>query len=153
MAEIAALGLAGNIVQFVDFGIKLFREGRELYRSAEGASTEAIELESITRAIRRYAQGLHARTPVKSTAKGDLADITHQCEALADELLALLEELKVGDTQHRRWDSLKAAATSIGKKTTMVHLEQRLSRLQALMSQFVISDLRFVIVHLSVTEL
>jgi len=35
MAEaLAAIGLAGNIVQFVDFGTKLVLKGQELYQSA-----------------------------------------------------------------------------------------------------------------------
>jgi hypothetical protein len=41
MAELAALGLAGNIVQFVDFGIRLFRDLKELYKSPEGGKARA----------------------------------------------------------------------------------------------------------------
>ncbi|KAK5049488.1 hypothetical protein LTR84_004417 [Exophiala bonariae] len=142
MAEVAGLALAGNIIQFVDFAIKLFKEGQELYSSAEGVSTEALELGSITQAVKQYAQVLHASSSVKNTSRGGLADITHQCEALADELLSLLEELRVKDNQSRKWATFKVAVTSIRKSRTIADLEKRLSRMQALMSQFVISDLR-----------
>lgn len=78
----------------MELGIKLFTEGRQLYRSAEGASAEALELESITLALKRHAQVLHASQPAQIKVKGDLQDIARNCEALAAELLTLVEELK-----------------------------------------------------------
>lgn len=143
MAEVAGLAIAGNIIQFVELGIKLFTEGRQLYRSAEGASAEALELESITLALRRHAQVLHDSQPAQIKVKGDLQDISRDCEALATELLALLEKLKVKDTENRKWDSFKVAVASVVKKRKVAELEKRLTRLQALMSQFIIGDLRF----------
>src|SRR4051812_45151729 len=113
MAEVAGLAIAGNIVQFVDLGIKLFTEGRQLYRSAEGASAEALELESITLAVRRHAQVLHNSQRAQIKVNGDLQNIARDCEALATELLALLEELKVKDTENRKWNSFKVAVASV----------------------------------------
>lgn len=144
MAEVAGLAIAGNIIQFVELGIKLFTEGRQLYRSAEGASAEALELESITLALKRHAQVLHASQPAQIKVKGDLQDIARNCEALAAELLTLLEELKVKDTESRKWDSFKIAVACVVKKKKFSELEKRLTRLQALMSRFIVSDLRFV---------
>lgn len=144
MAEAAGLAIAGNIIQFVDLGIKLFKGGRQLYRSTEGASTEALELETVTLALRSYAQALRASKPSQIGLKGDLEDLTRHCEALATELLALLEELKVKDTEHRKWKSFKVAIASIVKQKDVAELEKRLNRLQALTTQSILNDLRSV---------
>lgn len=40
MAEPATLSVAGNIVQFVDFGVKLFSSSRKLHRSGKGSHEE-----------------------------------------------------------------------------------------------------------------
>jgi len=76
--------------------------------------------------------------------KGDLRDITRHCELLAIELLTLLEELKVNDTEHRRWKSFKVAISSIAKQKQVAELEKRLNRLRAIISQNILHDIRFV---------
>jgi hypothetical protein len=45
----SALGLASNIVQFIDFGCKLLSTGRELHNSTDGVLESNIELEVITK--------------------------------------------------------------------------------------------------------
>jgi len=37
MAEVAGLAIAGNVIQFFELGIKLFKEGRQLYRRVRGS--------------------------------------------------------------------------------------------------------------------
>lgn len=44
-----ALGLAGNLVQFVDFLYKLLSESKSLYASSIGASAENIILETVAK--------------------------------------------------------------------------------------------------------
>jgi hypothetical protein len=48
MDPLAALSLAGTIVQFVDFGSKLLATGRELYKSTNGSLTVNDEIELVT---------------------------------------------------------------------------------------------------------
>jgi hypothetical protein len=47
MDPLSALSLAGTVVQFVEFGGKLLKEGRELYRSTTGSLTVNDELELV----------------------------------------------------------------------------------------------------------
>ncbi len=46
---IAAIGLAANIVQFVDFSWKLLSETRDLYDSSTGVSADNDLLETISK--------------------------------------------------------------------------------------------------------
>ena len=48
MDPLTALSLAGTVVQFVDFGIKLFSEGRQLYHSISGKLDSNHEIEIAT---------------------------------------------------------------------------------------------------------
>jgi hypothetical protein len=48
MNRSTALSLAGNIIQFVDFGTKLFTDVGELYRSLAGSLTINDEKELVT---------------------------------------------------------------------------------------------------------
>ena len=49
MAEtLALIGLAGNIVQFVDFGINFVSKSVAIYHSADRALKENVTLEAIT---------------------------------------------------------------------------------------------------------
>jgi hypothetical protein len=42
------LSLVGNLIQFIDFSSKLVTKGREIYRSADGALRENLEVEVVT---------------------------------------------------------------------------------------------------------
>ena len=55
---LAALGLASNIVQFVEFGCRLFSQSKELYRSSSGLLDEAVELDNIARSLSRLSDNL-----------------------------------------------------------------------------------------------
>jgi hypothetical protein len=48
---LSALSIAGNIVQFIDFGSKLLNSSREVYHSAEGLSSNHQHLEQITQSL------------------------------------------------------------------------------------------------------
>ena len=51
LESFAALGVASNIVQFVEFGCRLFSQSKELYRSSNGLADEAGELKNIARSL------------------------------------------------------------------------------------------------------
>ena len=57
---ISALGLAGNIVQFVQFGCALVAESQDIYCSATGTSTKSIELELIATDLHNFSESLTA---------------------------------------------------------------------------------------------
>ncbi|KIW23715.1 uncharacterized protein PV07_11894 [Cladophialophora immunda] len=148
MAELAALGLAGNILQFVDFGIKLFQEARVLYRSSEGVTPAELELETTTRVLRQYAQdletsqrGINANHASDSITLRNSA-IAKECNGLADELLQLLESLRIKDTENRKWSSFKHALSRVAKRSKIENMERRLNRLRDALNSSLISDLK-----------
>jgi hypothetical protein len=95
---LAALSLAGNIVQFIELGSKLFSKSRDLYQSAAGISSEDAQLSIIARSTRILSEGL-----VVSSSNGDprspneenLSNLATECKDIAQEVLDALNQLKV----------------------------------------------------------
>src|SRR5437016_1671448 len=97
MAEIlAGLGLASNIVQFVDAGIKFLSYAGELYE--EGASNENTEAEKIAADIKSITQNFALSAAHDPT----LQDLAVTCVRLAKDLHAILQVLKVDTQKDRR---------------------------------------------------
>ncbi|KAF2180628.1 hypothetical protein K469DRAFT_455391, partial [Zopfia rhizophila CBS 207.26] len=49
METLAAIGLVGNIIQFVQFSCKLISESAQLYGSGEGALVLNSDIEAVTK--------------------------------------------------------------------------------------------------------
>jgi hypothetical protein len=56
MDPLTAVGLAGNIVQFVDFTGKLISATQKLYVSESGANAENLELEGLAQNLQQLAE-------------------------------------------------------------------------------------------------
>ena len=108
----SALGLAGNIIQFVDFGGKLLSHSAELYRSVDGALSFNKELEIITGDLRSLSANLAASSHSQSTALSGAdnfpTELASSCKVLADELLSKLAKLRVRGT-YKKWKSVRQA--------------------------------------------
>jgi len=93
METLAAIGLVGNIVQFVDFSGKLISESVQLYQSCEGALAENIDIEATINHLVLLNEKLKSTTTV--TGDGALQKLCASCNTVADELLAALNKVKV----------------------------------------------------------
>ncbi|KAH8782029.1 hypothetical protein F5882DRAFT_499362 [Hyaloscypha sp. PMI_1271] len=134
MDPLTALGLAGNIVQFVDFTSKLISTTQKLYDSSSGAKDEHLELENLARNIQEQAEHAKSRLggvsgpAILSKEHGTILDLSDQCIEVSNQLLSLLESVKVKG-QHRGWDSFHQALRSVWKKEDIKALQQRLDRI------------------------
>ena len=120
MDSFSALALAGNVVQFVDSGSKIFLKSREICLSADGASSTNRNLEQTVRYITRLCDSLIQ--PEKSldplqASKEELAlsPLARSCKELGDKLLSVLLKLRKGE-HHRRWQSVYQALRSVWKE-------------------------------------
>jgi hypothetical protein len=62
MDPLVATGLAGNVVQFVDFSYKVVSTARKFYKSAGGAIAENQELEALARDLCELAKKDNVKT-------------------------------------------------------------------------------------------
>jgi hypothetical protein len=99
--------VAGNIVQLVDFGIRLFRDLNELHKSPEGAKAEHLELETVTTDLKCLAQNLQQTVAPATQDDIALGKLAAGCEKLACELLGVLDKLKVKKEQNQKLASFQ----------------------------------------------
>lgn len=104
LEALAALGLASNILSFVDFAIKLTNDASELARSADGLLNADRDLEMYTSKIHELSQSLerqHNSSPHSSQHVAAVQELATLSKNTADEILQHLRCLKARDT--RRW--------------------------------------------------
>ncbi|KAE9368313.1 hypothetical protein N431DRAFT_346969 [Stipitochalara longipes BDJ] len=112
---VTALGIAGNIAQFIDFGLKATSKAREIHHSTEGALEENLNLEVVTADLAAITKKLGTQG-IGTTGSDGLDDICKRCTTAATELLAALEELKVPGQNSRVKSARKALKTIWGKR-------------------------------------
>ncbi|KAE9364168.1 hypothetical protein N431DRAFT_563558 [Stipitochalara longipes BDJ] len=137
MDPLTAVGLAGNIISFLDVTSKVLSKARELYDSASGATLENDELESLTKNLKDLADRARHKS-VNTTRNGHLSlnitsetvlgNMSQQCIKVADELLDILESVKVkGDG--RTLKSAVQAVKSVWKQGDIDAIQRRLDRI------------------------
>ena len=141
MDPLTAISLASAIVQFVDFSSKLIAEGHHIYQSIEGASRANLRTEHITNHINSLNKHLlqpdrrYSQTGVSSESETALRNLVTACRTVANDLLSLLEELKVDKhsqgAQRKLETFRKAVLTQRSKnKDKIKSLEDQLDNIQ-----------------------
>jgi hypothetical protein len=116
MEPLGVLGLASNVVQLLDVGIRLVAKAHEIYDSANGAQVRNIELDSIAQNLvtlnrRVQNRSRNARASAVSEDEKALHDLTEQYNQVGEELIDALEKAKVQGS-HRHWKSVRQALKS-----------------------------------------
>ena len=88
MDPFTCISLAGSIVAFVDFGLKIVSAAREMHSSASGATPENKDLESLTRKLKDLSVGLNCNK-LSSQMTGDEISLNE----LAGEWVQLSQDL------------------------------------------------------------
>jgi hypothetical protein len=144
MDLITALSLAGNIVQFVDFGCQLLSQSRELYRSTQGSLAADDELHLVTVDLRGLILKLRSSPDHGSQdASQEFRKICAEAVRLAEEILARIDGLKVTE-KHRAWKSFQQAIKSAWSQRETDGLIRRLSRLRQALETRILLSLRYV---------
>ncbi|KAF9890136.1 hypothetical protein FE257_006297 [Aspergillus nanangensis] len=128
MEALAAIGLVGNILQFVDFSSKLVKDSRQLYQSQDGYLVEYADIEKVTADLKVLnAKVQDQNKPGGATGDDGLRDICRSCDQIADELLSSLNKIKVKDKRNK-WQSIQVALRACLSKNEIKTLEDRLAR-------------------------
>lgn len=139
VAEVfVALSLAGNIVQFVDLGTRIFSKTRELKNSTEGALKGNISLETIATSLKRLGEALTIPfSPDDPSSAGhlsndekDMVNLARECQKVADELLQALGRIK-WQGSHRILKSFRQALLTVWTKSEIDEIIARFGNFQA----------------------
>src|SRR4051794_32273960 len=98
MEPLSAIGLAGNIIQFVDFGAKVVSIAAEIHKSSTGSLREHEELDLVVKDLEQQCSTLNSAL----RASGDplMGQLLASCKTIATELAVILGQVK--QPQNRR---------------------------------------------------
>ncbi|KAI0838389.1 hypothetical protein F5Y06DRAFT_45438 [Hypoxylon sp. FL0890] len=96
MEALAAIGLASNILQFIEAGHKVLSASKEMYGVGHEASRSNNDIESITQEMKRLGQSLSKGVPTSQKTEEDeaLLRLTAECERWSSDMVTLLDHLK-----------------------------------------------------------
>jgi hypothetical protein len=128
---LTAISLASAVVQFVDFSVKLVSAGHELYE--KGSLANNNEVEQITQDIAHLAEELGAHRPPSANPPSQdeiaLQQLAGSCKELAEEMMTVLETLKVQKPKSGL-EIVRKALRSMRKKGKIQNIEKRLGKIR-----------------------
>jgi hypothetical protein len=130
MESLATIGLAANILQFIHTARQLVSTSREILGS--GTKNEYVELELISRELRsrsaRIILSANARVVPGSDDENSLEVLAVKCNEIADELLGILDALKLHNDSNK-WRSFLQALKTQWNDDKIGALRERLDRI------------------------
>lgn len=125
----AAIGLAGNVVAFVDFGAKLFSEAREIYRCG-GCADKHTEVDCLTRDLDDVHDKLQKEQRHSQSTGLDLnlIELADRSVSLSSELRNILASLQT--TSPSKAQSIRLAFRAHRRKDKMDDIQTRLSEIR-----------------------
>jgi hypothetical protein len=143
MDPFTAIGLAGNIITFIDFGCEVLSAAREIYSSKSGATSENKDLEFLTGKVNYLALNLQSTksAPQMTDDERNLSGLAVECTRLSQDLLDLLKDLKARKAGSTK-ESLRAVWRNVWKKKEKTELEKRLEKCQQQLHLQLISTAR-----------
>ena len=133
MEPLTSLSLAANILQFIEFGCKLFLTTREIY--ATGNTTEHAHLESITDNLREISDRLKSPDELQLSndvpGEKQLREIAAECYVVATQLSDALKMLKSKNNHGKKWESFVQALSLLWKEKGRVNaMKEKLESLR-----------------------
>lgn len=153
MDPLSAVGLAGNIVQFVQFSCSLVSTTTDIYRSESGQLQSNVELDIIAKDISQLCVSI--RQGVTGQKNVQLSQLAAACQPVADDLVALISKIKRKDGRGGRWESFRQALRSVLESEDIKKLSDRLEALRSQMNTRMLSVVEYDscphVRHLAVT--
>ena len=145
---LAALGVAANVVQCLDYSSKILAKALEIYSSADGVSWEHEYLGTLTSSLQSAASSLARLDEVHShmltQPERGLVDLAKKCSLDATELQSIIGGLKVTG-KNRKLKSIQQAIKGSRHKGKVQALEKRLNGYRAEFTTQLTFLLRYVI--------
>ncbi|OWY45674.1 hypothetical protein AALT_g10499 [Alternaria alternata] len=130
MESLAAVGLAANILQFIHEARQLVSTSREILDS--GTKNEYIELELISKELRSRSVRIILPGNARDIPEGDdgnsIEALAIRCNEIADELLRILDALKLHNDRNK-WRSFLQALKTQWNDDKIGALRERLDRI------------------------
>ena len=155
MEALAAVALAGSVLQFVEFVGRLFKDASKIYASASGLTSDDLHIQDICSKFDTFSAQLEV-TPSDPHAPldKDLQACVAACKKDCDELLSIVRMLATKKGKTRKcWKSFSAALSHKLKVGEIEGLKGRIQDHQNLISLQLSKMLKFVPLGIPETHL
>ncbi|KAG9495663.1 hypothetical protein J7337_012217 [Fusarium musae] len=127
MDPFTAIGLAGNILTFIDIGLKFVSQTKGIYDSQSSSTAENDNLSIMATRFTSAMSEMQGKLPNGNLSKDEIAlkTLVEECSNISGELQNLLAELKAKKPKSKR-SSMKAAFRDWRKKPEKDDLHKRL---------------------------
>ncbi|KAI0549228.1 hypothetical protein F4679DRAFT_584803 [Xylaria curta] len=148
MDPLTAVGLASNVVQFVEFTSDLIQTAVEIHKSSTGCSADVLTLDSLYRQLSNFNDGLssssknahgylNGRGNESSKDVPSLHTLSLLCKSDCEKLLSVVDTLKKQNGTTKRWLSFRIALKMMWGRDKIESLEKRLNRTQMTMTLYI----------------
>jgi hypothetical protein len=145
MESFAALGIAANIAQFIDYGIKLTSTASEIYRSPSGTTKENVllgdimaDLEVISSRLINQSENGHPSIQL-SKEQCAMRQLAQHCHRISGELQQILSDLSIADnTQLSRTKAILQVFRHRNKRGKVEELYQALVKARGQLATHII---------------
>jgi hypothetical protein len=153
MDPLTALGLAANIVAFIDFGAKLLKTAAEIYDSGKGSKREDEAHETVATEMKLLASKLLTPSNSQFAAHDKaLCQLATECHVLSEKIILLFEKIKAKDTTSKT-QALWAAAKGKLYEKQKVELQNALSNCRSQLQLQMYWLTRYVCYNISISRL
>ncbi|KAF4499447.1 small s [Fusarium agapanthi] len=127
MDPFTAIGLAGNILTFIDIGFRLVSQTKGIYDSKSNSTAQNDSLSVMTTRFTTTMADMQSKIPSGNLSNDEMAlkELVTECSSISDELQNLLADLKAKKPNSIR-SSMKATLRDWSKKKEKDDLHKRL---------------------------
>jgi uncharacterized protein YjaZ len=151
---LTALGIAANVVQFIDFTIRIIAKSNDIYQSASGSLIEHDDLSKVTLDLSTLSTKLRDSVAVTATNASltpdeqALHDLSKGCFETSQELIKALQRLQ-NNGKTSRFRSFRQALKTVWSKDDIKQVERRVGMYKEELTFRIVVGLRFVTYGLS----
>ena len=132
MDPISAVSLASNVVQLLDFSLKIVSKASDIYHSAQGTEIRNVDLGNVTEnliSLNRRAQNRARKVCAYAISEDEqaLGALTEACNQIGETLVAALQKARIQGA-HRGWKSMRQALKSVLGRDRIQELFDRLKQ-------------------------
>ncbi|KAI0449963.1 hypothetical protein F5B21DRAFT_492597 [Xylaria acuta] len=145
LEALSAIGLAANVIQFLDYAHRILSESQEIFHSASGISAQHADFEAIAVSLSALSDKLIAPPAPSSIKLPPDEDEIHKVAALsratAHELISCIQKLRRSGGRHRRWASIRQALEGLWNKDRIDQLVRRLRDMRSQLSTHILAHI------------
>ena len=143
MAEaLVAVGLASNIIQFIDFGSRFVSSAWRIYQTGESKGELPHETINDLRTLLAQLRSSQTEAGQSNEDEAGLQKLVGSCQRLADELLSSLQKVNL-PAKARKRDALKTAFKTMFKEDEIKSLQAKLDEFRQQLMLHLLSLIRY----------